>query len=64
MDVRSILLIIHSCFSILSLTSSLLLIIIVFNYTPTTFANFGIMIKFHALVDGCVALTTIAGLQR
>ncbi|GMS94006.1 hypothetical protein PENTCL1PPCAC_16180, partial [Pristionchus entomophagus] len=55
---------IHSCFASLSLSFCILLIFIVFRHTPATFAKFGAMIKFHAIVDLYVAVGSAACMLR
>ncbi|GMS92552.1 hypothetical protein PENTCL1PPCAC_14727, partial [Pristionchus entomophagus] len=44
-------LLINICMAILSITLNILLTFIVFRYTPAKVSTFGIMLKFHALID-------------
>ncbi|KAF8376598.1 hypothetical protein PRIPAC_83027, partial [Pristionchus pacificus] len=52
--------ILHTCFSMLGISVNLALLIVMIRHTPTSFSNFGILLKVHVLADltnslGCVA---------
>ncbi|KAF8374462.1 hypothetical protein PRIPAC_80891, partial [Pristionchus pacificus] len=54
----------HSCFSVLGISQNLLLLITMFRHTPSSFATFGVMLKFHVLADLSTLFGCAAAMQR
>ncbi|GMS92553.1 hypothetical protein PENTCL1PPCAC_14728, partial [Pristionchus entomophagus] len=63
-SLESVVVVIHSCFAIISIALNSLLAYIVFRNTPKEFSTFGIMLKFHALIDLLTALSNASSMLR
>lgn len=64
LSIEASLLAAHMGLSCLSIILSILLVYVVFRYTPASFATFAVMLKCHALIDLYVAVGSSSSMQR